>query len=145
MSQLIDPSSGKLKKLCVGKLIGSFDVQLLINLTSPLSSLKTLVLYVPSSSSLSGLETNTCLTTLVIYSLINLPPCGDIIKIMEQNKTLQKLTTGFFELPKHITELRGIVKVLNENSTLQELKIIASCFMKANYPELTLDPRINYN
>ena len=57
MTQLINPSSGKLKELRVGELNGNFDGQLLINLTSPLSSLKTLVLHAPSLSSLSGLET----------------------------------------------------------------------------------------
>ena len=181
MTQLIDPSSGKLKELCAGNFgeyFGNyFDYQSLIDLTSPLSSLKTLALFLPQLNLCSGLETNTCLTKLEIHTL-NLHPYDDIdtlssdsspseidipyspdlspiVKILEQNKTLQNLTFGFFELPKNDTKLRDIVKELNKNTTLQHIKldIITSermstdtlSFMKANYPELTLDPRISWN
>ena len=82
-------------------------------------SLKTLVLHVPSLSSLSGLETNTCITTLEIYSS-NLPPCGNIVKVPEQNTSESHIV----KFLKNNTELRDIVKALNENSTLQHIKLI---------------------
>ena len=180
MTQLIDPSSGKLKELCAGNFgeyFGNyFDYQSLIDLTSPLSSLKKLALFLPQLNLCSGLETNTCLTKLEIHTL-NLHPYDDIdtlssdsspseidiphspdlssiVKILEQNKTLQNLTITLFKLPKNITELREYVKVLNKNSTLQDItlgivtsegtNIDALSFMKDNYPELTLDPRISW-
>ena len=98
-------------------------------------------------------ETNTCLTTLEIYSS-NLPPCGDIVKVPEQNKTLQNLTLSYFKFCKNSTELRDIVKALNENSTLQHIKLIIKPskfimisesidYINANCPDLTLDPRIS--
>ena len=158
MTQLIDPSSGKLKELHAGKLDidSSFDSQLLINLT-PLSSLKTLALYLPHLSSLSGLESNTCLTTLEICSIDLSPFCGDIVKILKQNKTLQTLTLGYFRLHQDSTKLRYIVMTVYENSTLQQIKlnivtyflitenIDISIYMKLYYPELTLDPRISWD
>ena len=116
-----------------------------------------------------GLKTNTCLTTLEIYLYSSLPPaCDGIVDILKQNKTLQYLQIGCFEffdlfdmfeedielseetvLRMNITELRDIVKALNENTTLQHLKLWigrqnASSFIEANYPELTLDPRISW-
>ena len=154
MTKLIDLSSGKLKELYAGEYYGGrnydnyFDGQLLINLTSPLSSLKTLALHFPNLDYLnlcSGLEINTCLTTLEIHALsllpyddINtletyLPPSeidipyspdlSPIVKILEQNKTLQNLTIAHFKLPENDTELRDIVKALNKNSTLQHIKL----------------------
>ena len=168
MTQLIDPSSGKLEELYVGDL-NSNDSQLLIDLISPLSSLKILELHSSFVDSLSGLETNTCLTSLEIYVSSFPPPCDDIVKVLKQNKALQYLKISFFELfedikdeyPEeifednkirvNITELRDIVEALNENSTLQYLGLSisesdfdVSRFMKANYPELTHDPRIDW-
>ena len=159
MTQLIDPSSGKLKELCIGELFNNSI--LWVDLISSLSSLETLVLDFPFFSSLSGLETNTCLTTLKIYSHYLPLPGGDIIK---QNKTLQDLTMGYFLLPDNDTELRDIVKALNGNTTLQHITLIISQpesilrlediwipdtsestdYIKASYPELTLDPRVQF-
>ena len=166
MKKLIDPSSGKLKELHAD--LPSNDCQLLIELMFSPSSLETLVLhYSFFLDSLSGLETNTCLTTLEIHAYIFLPPCDDIVEVLKQNKTLQNLTIGYFDLPElpeefelfecielsvNIIKLRDIVTALNKNTTLQSLELNiskesdldASIFMKTKYPELTLDPRISW-
>ena len=168
MTQLIHPSSGRLKELYAGD-IYSYDCELLIKLTFSLSSLEKLVLHSSYIDSLSGLETNTCLTTLEMYNYNYTSFCDDIVKVLKQNKTLQYLQIGFFEIPDeyelhedifeypednefrvNITELSEIVQALNENTTLQHLILNiseysdASSFIEANYPELTLDPRISW-
>ena len=110
MTQLIDPSSGKLEELYVGD-FDSYDSQLLINLISPLSSLKILELH-SSFDSLSGLETNTCLTSLEIYYYSFPPPCDDIVEILKQNKALQYLKISFLNFLKTMNFLRIFLNIL---------------------------------
>ena len=102
LKRLIDPSAGKLEELCVGDI--EYDIQLLINLISPLSSLKTLKFCLPNNTpSFSGLEANTCLTKLEIQFVGAMSQyCNSVVEILESNKTIQQFTFSYFEVPEHI-------------------------------------------
>ena len=122
LKQLISPSSGKLKELCIGDYDPLDEAEgRLASLVSATSSLKSLDLsHNPPKECIRCLKSNTCITTLKI-------PVGQVssklvVQLLEHNKTLQHLVLRFYQ---DFNGLRAIISAIRGNTTLQSIKIVS--------------------
>ena len=132
---LVDSPSSNLKDLTIKKSEGGEDaiIETLCDILFGPSSLNQLTLELPhfTKSSFNLLETNTCLTTVNITNKNYHPPLQALAKILQNNKTIEKLQWGWYsfcgmndselyavdELVQHMN------KALSTNTTLLELTL----------------------
>ena len=126
---LINPPSNKLKCLNI-QCASPVDITFLCNVLFGPSSLNQLTLSLPrfAEDSFKLLENNTCLTTVSISGEDSLP-LKPLVKILHNNKTIEKLQWGPVKF-QHSDSLSEQVitlnKALSSNTTLKELTL-TSC------------------
>lgn len=164
LAHLINPSSGKLRTLILEP-----NGNHILKIVSAHSSLKTLGLCYPvtleyhgkfrpyTSSSLSDLNNNKCLTRLVIKQLLmarqrargHRNSCKTVAELVQHNRTLLYLSLSTFHIPAHTHAIEKVISTLHLNTTLQNVELIVACAFKVEDISLYMktrdwDPRITW-
>ena len=159
LKRLIDPTFGKIKHLVVQDYAIVRELDTVHNnqmeLLSTPSSLKSLDLLTDNLLLYElHLKNNTCLTRLELY-LVYVSDITSVINIVNQNRTLEKLSLDGFspqDTEEVLDAVRQLVRALYGNCTLQKVVLsiggfteeAASRYVTTHYKELTLDRRIEY-
>ena len=155
IKRLIDPSSGKLKRLGVGEIDDSSVDNALVDLLSAPSSLKDLFLDTSCLSlHVEHLKNNTQLRVLYLHHLdiSQVPYLADVVC---HNKTIHYLTIYKLLLTEqNIDAVRPLVSAIHGNRTLKRIELqikglgdsdkAVSDYMTTHYRDLTLDSRITW-
>ena len=155
IKRLIDPSSGKLKRLGVGENDDSSVDNALVDLLSAPSSLKDLFL---DTSCLplhvEHLKNNTQLRVLYLHHL-DISQVPYLADVFCHNKTIHYLTIYKLLLTEqNIDAVRPLVSAIHGNRTLKRIELhikglgdsdkAVSDYMTTHYRDLTLDSRITW-
>lgn len=114
-------------------------------------------------SCLSDLQTNTCLTSLVLSSINTTEYAEDIAEIVRHNKTLLHLAISTFRVPAITVDVRTVLRPLHQNTTLQSIELSVACnednvpanigdfdiedvpaYMKTRYRDFNDDSRVTW-
>ena len=152
LANLIDPSSGKLKRLCLqpgrlGVSHGQVDTTSLCKVLFESSSLDNLSIFPKLAICVELLETNTCLSQVhIVYkeTLIASSPLSSLTKLLRVNNTIETLSWAVSH--EHLNEqcTREFSEAFHSNTTLKVLNLCIDHEMKPDFvTDIFSDPRLN--